>query len=73
MPIYEYVCPNCKTKFELLRPMSQAGQQGEQRAARAKAQQGQADDQEGKMVELGDGKEAREVDFQRQGGCREEG
>jgi putative FmdB family regulatory protein len=24
MPIYEYVCPSCKTKFELLRPMSRA-------------------------------------------------
>ncbi len=24
MPIYEYVCSNCKTKFEVMRPMSQA-------------------------------------------------
>ena len=24
MPIYEYVCPKCKSKFELLRPMAQA-------------------------------------------------
>ncbi|MFP3976117.1 MAG: zinc ribbon domain-containing protein [Dehalococcoidia bacterium] len=24
MPIYEYVCPNCKLKFEMLRTMSQA-------------------------------------------------
>jgi putative FmdB family regulatory protein len=24
MPIYEYVCPGCKTEFELMRPMSQA-------------------------------------------------
>ncbi|MBI4201050.1 MAG: zinc ribbon domain-containing protein [Chloroflexi bacterium] len=22
MPIYEYVCPNCESKFEALRPMS---------------------------------------------------
>jgi putative FmdB family regulatory protein len=26
MPIYEYVCPKCKSKFELLRPMSQANE-----------------------------------------------
>jgi putative FmdB family regulatory protein len=25
MPIYEYICPDCKFEFELLRPMSQAG------------------------------------------------
>lgn len=25
MPIYEYVCSDCKNKFELLKPMSQAG------------------------------------------------
>ncbi|MFC2013514.1 FmdB family zinc ribbon protein [Chloroflexota bacterium] len=24
MPIYEYVCPECGLKFELLRPLSQA-------------------------------------------------
>jgi len=24
MPIYEYVCPSCEFKFELLRPLSQA-------------------------------------------------
>jgi len=24
MPIYEYTCPNCKTTFELMRPMSQS-------------------------------------------------
>jgi len=24
MPIYEYFCPNCKLKFELLRPLSQS-------------------------------------------------
>ena len=26
MPIYEYVCPACEVKFELLRPLSQAGE-----------------------------------------------
>ncbi len=26
MPIYEYICPGCKSKFELLRPMSQASE-----------------------------------------------
>jgi len=26
MPIYEYVCPSCDTKFELLRPFSRAGE-----------------------------------------------
>jgi len=24
MPIYEYFCPNCNLKFELLRPLSQS-------------------------------------------------
>jgi len=24
MPIYEYVCPGCELKFELLRPLSRA-------------------------------------------------
>ena len=24
MPIYEYVCPSCEVKFELLRPISKA-------------------------------------------------
>jgi len=24
MPIYEYVCPSCELKFELLRPLSQS-------------------------------------------------
>lgn len=24
MPIYEYTCPECKLKFEMLRPISQA-------------------------------------------------
>ena len=24
MPIYEYVCPSCEFKFELLRPLSQS-------------------------------------------------
>jgi putative FmdB family regulatory protein len=28
MPIYEYFCLNCKRKFELLRPMSQAEEAG---------------------------------------------
>ena len=26
MPIYEYVCPSCQLKFELLRPLSQANE-----------------------------------------------
>ena len=26
MPIYEYICSDCKQKFELLKPMSQAGE-----------------------------------------------
>jgi len=26
MPIYEYVCPDCEFKFELLRPISQANE-----------------------------------------------
>jgi putative FmdB family regulatory protein len=26
MPIYEYVCSECKSKFEQMRPLSQAGQ-----------------------------------------------
>ena len=26
MPIYEYVCPRCEVKFELLRPLSQASE-----------------------------------------------
>ena len=26
MPIYEYKCPKCKTKFELMRPISQANE-----------------------------------------------
>ncbi len=25
MPIYEYICSDCQQKFELLKPMSQAG------------------------------------------------
>jgi putative FmdB family regulatory protein len=24
MPIYEYICQNCKNEFEILRPMAQA-------------------------------------------------
>ena len=24
MPLYEYICGNCETRFEMLRPMSQA-------------------------------------------------
>lgn len=27
MPLYEYVCPECKSKFELLRQMSQVGEE----------------------------------------------
>jgi len=26
MPIYEYVCSDCESKFELLRPLSQASE-----------------------------------------------
>jgi putative FmdB family regulatory protein len=26
MPIYEYVCPSCEKKFEMLRPMSRAAE-----------------------------------------------
>lgn len=26
MPIYEYICPKCDARFDLLRPMSQADQ-----------------------------------------------
>ena len=26
MPIYEYLCPGCNLKFELLRPLSQANE-----------------------------------------------
>ena len=26
MPIYEYVCPDCKTKFELMRPISKSSE-----------------------------------------------
>ncbi len=29
MPIYEYVCPDCELKFELLRPLSRAGEEAE--------------------------------------------
>jgi putative FmdB family regulatory protein len=28
MPLYEYYCPKCTTKFELLRPMSRADEAG---------------------------------------------
>jgi putative FmdB family regulatory protein len=28
MPIYEYVCGDCGSKFELLRPMSQSEEEG---------------------------------------------
>ncbi len=27
MPIYEYCCPNCQAKFELLRPVSRADEE----------------------------------------------
>ncbi len=26
MPLYEYYCPSCKSKFELLRPMSRSSE-----------------------------------------------
>ena len=28
MPIYEYVCPDCKNRFELMRPISQVQRTG---------------------------------------------
>ena len=46
----------------------QAGEKGEEGAAGAKAEQGQADDHEGEMVELRHREEAREVDFKGQRG-----
>ena len=29
MPIYEYACPKCKTKFEMLRPISKSEEDSE--------------------------------------------
>ena len=29
MPLYEYACPSCEVKFELIRPMSQATEASE--------------------------------------------
>jgi putative FmdB family regulatory protein len=29
MPIYEYVCSGCESKFEQMRPLSQSGQNAE--------------------------------------------
>jgi len=29
MPIYEYVCADCDSKFEQMRPLSQSGQQAD--------------------------------------------
>ena len=29
MPIYEYVCSDCESKFEQMRPLSQSGQSAE--------------------------------------------
>ena len=26
MPIYEYICPDCKTRFELMRPISRCSE-----------------------------------------------
>jgi putative FmdB family regulatory protein len=29
MPIYEYICPSCKSEFEQMRPLSQSGDPAE--------------------------------------------
>jgi putative FmdB family regulatory protein len=29
MPIYEYICPDCKTRFEQMRPISKCGEPAE--------------------------------------------
>jgi putative FmdB family regulatory protein len=29
MPIYEYICPDCKNKFELMRPISKCSEPAE--------------------------------------------
>ena len=29
MPVYEYHCPSCKSRFQMLRPMAQAEQMAE--------------------------------------------
>ena len=38
MPIYEYACPKCKSRFELLRPMSRADEAAACPHCRSKAQ-----------------------------------
>ena len=38
MPIYEYECPKCDSKFELLRPMSRADEKATCPECRSEAQ-----------------------------------
>ena len=40
MPIYEYVCPDCEHKFELLRPLSRADEAAECPRCRKPARRG---------------------------------
>jgi putative FmdB family regulatory protein len=37
MPIYEYVCDDCKTKFELMRPLSKSSEPGDCPACKGQA------------------------------------
>jgi putative FmdB family regulatory protein len=38
MPVYEYYCKKCKSKFELLRPFSRSGEGAECQVCRSKAE-----------------------------------